>query len=392
MAPASPHPRRLEALDGLRAVAALSVLAYHAWLYTLPQVAAANRDSTADYVWHELRLGLVLFFVLSGFLLYGGWVAAARDPAREPSMRAFWLRRAARILPAYWIAIAVSAAALWSLDGTPGVRLPAASDLWLFAVFGQNFTEGTLLKLNPPTWTLAVEATFYLALPLLAWVALRARRAGGLVVVPLLFLAGGVLYNRAIATTSADLPLTVTKILPAFAPYFAVGMLAAVVAHGRSLPRSTVGLLLLAGGALVVADGAWAADAATRGSHDLALKIWRDLPGATGFALIILAAAAGAAPLRALVAKPVVWLGEVSYGIYLWHVPVMLVLRANGLLPASPVLATVVALAPTLLLAAASWRWVEQPAQALARDRARRWQRARSGTPAQAQAAAAVRA
>lgn len=379
--------RRLRGIDGLRALAAMSVVGYHAWLYTMPQVSAVNRVTTGDYVWHELRLGLVLFFVLSGFLLYGPWVAAARGERPPPSWRAFGVRRAARILPAYWLAIAGAILLLWPHDGVPGVRLPPAHDLWLFAIFGQNFTEHTLLTLNPPTWTLAVEAMFYVVLPLLGALAIMWRRPGTLLV-PALFLIAGVAYNRAIADHQ-ELSLTVTKVLPAFTPYFAVGMAAAVFARDRVLSRRMMWALLGVGAVLVVGDGLWAAEGASRGSHDLALRVWRDLPAATGFACWMVAVAAAPTPLRALVARPVVWLGTVSYGIYLWHVPVFLMLRSHDLLPSSPFLALPIALPITLLLAAASWRWVERPAQTRARGFARRLER-RGTAPVVADAHAAA--
>ena len=233
MAEATDSPRRVDALDGLRAVAALSVVGYHSWLYTLPRVSTGAHHTTTDLIWHELRLGLVLFFVLSGFLLYLPWVRAARESGQAPSVIAYALRRAARIVPAYWIAVLGSIALLWSHAGEPGVRLPPSGDLWLFAVFGQNFNEATLLKLNAPLWTLAVEATFYVVLPLLGWLALRAGRWAGAVAAPLAFGLLGVLYNWHYSSKHGLSP-TVSKLLPAMAPYFAVGMLAAVAAYGRT--------------------------------------------------------------------------------------------------------------------------------------------------------------
>ncbi len=74
--------------------------------------------------------------------------------------------------------MAGSIALLWSIKGAPGVRFPPTSDLWLFGVFGQNLTDATALKLNPPLWTLAVEVSYYLVLPALGWLALRLRGAG----------------------------------------------------------------------------------------------------------------------------------------------------------------------------------------------------------------------
>jgi len=349
---------RVAALDGVRAVAALSVVGYHAWLYSLPTVSAGHRDSLSDLILHELRLGLVLFFVLSGFLLWKPWVRAARERAPGPALGAYALRRAARIVPAYWLALAGSVLLLWSHDAVPGVRLPPADQLWLFVVFGQNFSEATVLKLDPPMWTLAVEVSFYALLPLLGWLALRARRPAGAILVPLGFALLGLLYNFALADEQG-LALTVTKILPAVAPYFALGMLAAVAAYGRDLRRPAAAVLLVAGAALVLGDGWWAADAATRGSHDEALRIWRDVPAAAGFALVLVAVSAR--PPRLLAAAPLAWLGRISYGIYLWHVPVLLFLRAHDLLPLSPAGALAAVMLPTVLVAAASWHLVEQP-------------------------------
>lgn len=361
----TPH---VAALDGVRAIAALSVVGYHAWLYSLPKVSAGHRDTLGDLVWHELRLGLVLFFVLSGYLLYGPWVRAARERKTGPALGPYALRRAARIVPAYWLALVGSVLLLWPHDAVPGVRLPDANDLWLFAVFGQNFTEGTLLKLDPPMWTLAVEVSFYAVLPLLGVLAMRGGRWAGAVLAPLLFGVGGILYNAVLAGQD-DLPLTVSKILPAVAPYFALGMLAAVAAHDRRLSRGALWALALVGGVLVLGDGVWAADAATRGSHDPALRIWRDVPAAAGFALLLLAVACVRTPPRALAHPALAWLGRISYGIYLWHVPLLLFLRAHGLLPLSPVGALVAVLGPTLAVSAASWYLVEQPAQSWARRR-----------------------
>src|SRR3954452_11087302 len=178
--------QRAAAIDGLRAIAALTVVAYHAWLYTLPRITAAHRETLGDQVIHEFRLGLVLFFVLSGFLLYQPWVRSALTGVPAPRLGAYLLRRAARIVPAYYLAVAGSIALLWSVKGAPGVRFPPTGDLWTFALFAQNFSDATVLELDPPLWTLGVEASYYLALPALGWLALRLRHSGraGQLVVP----------------------------------------------------------------------------------------------------------------------------------------------------------------------------------------------------------------
>jgi peptidoglycan/LPS O-acetylase OafA/YrhL len=369
------NARRSAAIDGLRAVAAVSVVAYHSWLYTLPRVTAAHRESLADQVLHELRLGLVLFFVLSGFLLYQPWVRSALEGAPGPRLRDYLVRRAARILPAYYLALAGSVALLWSLGGSPGVRLPPAGGLWTFLVFGQNFSDATLLKLDPPLWTLAVEVSFYLALPALGWLALRLRHSGraGQLAVPLAFLLASFAYNHAIdGSAGADWP---TKVLPAMGQYFAIGMAAAVLAHGRAPGRRMTSALLAGGALFVVGDAWWAADAATRGSHGVLLHVLRDAPAAVGFGCIVAAAARTTRPPRVLAARPVAWTGHVSYGVYLWHVPLLLFLRAHGALPLTPIGALAVVMPLALGVAAASWYGIERPVQTRARRATRRARR-----------------
>src|SRR4051812_24757077 len=133
-------PRRRDfALDGFRGVAALSVLVFHVWLLSPEDPAFNARHGIAAKAAHEGRLGLFLFFVLSGCLLYRPITAAGLDGTPMPSLRVYGWRRAARILPAYYVALAGAVLLLWHARGTPGVSLPPAGKLWLFAVFGQNF-------------------------------------------------------------------------------------------------------------------------------------------------------------------------------------------------------------------------------------------------------------
>ena len=160
--------RRMASIDGLRGIAALSVFVFHGWLYTMPEPSAADRSTVGDYAVHELRLGLVLFFVLSGYLLSRPWFAAALDERRPPDLRRYLRARAARIAPAYYAALIGSIGLLWGLSGTPGLRLPPAAELPLFFVFAQNTSPSSVMKLNPPMWSLAVEVSFYIALPVFA--------------------------------------------------------------------------------------------------------------------------------------------------------------------------------------------------------------------------------
>ena len=262
-------------------------------------------------------------------------------------------------MPAYYVAIIGSALLLWPLAGEPGVRLPPIEQLPLFFVFAQNQSADTVMTLDPPMWTLAVEASFYAVLPLIGWLALRAPATrAGQSLAPALLLGAGIVFNALLA--KQDLPdMTLSKSLPAMAPYFAAGMLAAVLIKGRR-PSRRAALVMLGAAAVLVLGDAWIHAGLVSGS-DMALRmrVVRDLPAAAGFAALV--ALASTRPPRVLAWRPLAFTGLVSYGLYLWHVPVLLVMRANGLLPMSTAGAIAVALPISLLLGWISFRLIEQP-------------------------------
>jgi peptidoglycan/LPS O-acetylase OafA/YrhL len=375
---ASAEPgRRLAAVDGLRGLSALAIFVFHGWLYTMPgEPTAANRSTVSEYALHELRLGLVAFFVLSGFLLYRPWLKAALGDGPRPDVLAYARSRTARIAPAYYLALVGSIALLWGLSDSPGVRLPPAGELPLFAVFAQNFSPNSVMKLDPPMWSLTVEVTFYVLLPLVGLLAARLpRRRLAQAAVPGTFIAIGLAYNWYIA--GRGLGPVASKTLPAMAAYFGAGMVAALLVHGRRPRARARGVLLGAGAAVVALDAALKASV-TAGLLDVgdAVVILRDLPSAAGFAMLT-AALSVTTRQGLLSSRAAVGLGTISYGFYLWHVPVLVFLRGHGLLPLDPVLGTLVALGPSLGLAALSWFALERPAMRWASGRNHRQRVAR---------------
>src|SRR3954453_1617347 len=103
---AAERKMRTVGLDRLRAVAALSVLCLHVWLYGQPEPDSPTRSGFLDHALFELRLGLVFFFVLSGYLLYRAFAAAALRGSGRVDVARYARRRVARIVPAYWLAMA----------------------------------------------------------------------------------------------------------------------------------------------------------------------------------------------------------------------------------------------------------------------------------------------
>src|SRR3954470_8329027 len=140
---------RNHALDGLRGLAALGVLTLHVWMFTVQ--GAHRREELVSLFTGELRLGVVLFFVLSGYLLAGPWVASALEDRPTPRLRRFAVKRAARIVPGYWVAMLGS---FWLLSGSGHDYEVSAGQLPLFAAFGQNYVASAAGRLDPPMWSL----------------------------------------------------------------------------------------------------------------------------------------------------------------------------------------------------------------------------------------------
>src|SRR4029453_19103960 len=168
---------RQSGLDGLRGLAALMVFGIHIWIYQLPNTVDLSRDGFGELLLFEGRVAFVMFFVLSGYLLYRPFARAALGEGDPVSVRSYLVRRAARIVPAYYVAMAATLILIGTAGDVPGRRTVESGELPLFAVFAQNYSPDTLLKLNAATWTLSVEVAFYLMLPGIGLLALRRLRS-----------------------------------------------------------------------------------------------------------------------------------------------------------------------------------------------------------------------
>ena len=356
--------RRSAALDGLRGIAALTVFAIHVWIYQLPNTVVLRRDSWEKTVLFEGRVAFVMFFVLSGYLLYRAFARAALREGEPVNVRSYLVRRAARIVPAYYVAILGTLALLWAAGDVPGRRLVDAAQVPLFFVFGQNYSPDTLLKLNAATWTLAVEVAFYLMLPVIGWLALR--RCRGSVGRQALLLGGlavaGLAWNA--LDYAAGWGPVASHSPPSFLPYFACGMLVALLVESRrarnAAPLGRGVSVALASGAVAVLllNGWWHANFA---NDIVAMEVLADVGAALAFAAIIAALVLGTGTgLHWMGSRPLAWVGEITYGFYLWHIPLIVCARGLGILPSGIVLGLVV-LPVAIAFGAASWYWIERP-------------------------------
>lgn len=350
--------RRFIAGDALRGVSACTVMVGH--------VLDVSLGSSAPW-WHVAeQTALLVFFVLSGYLIAWPFVASLLRRAPLPSASGYFVNRALRIVPAFWAVAGV--VAVVTVFAYPG-RLDVWSVVTVFA-FAQNYWPSDFGGEIDTAWTLGVEASFYLAVPLLAAAAVTMLRAasfsvrrwalvGFLVVswsaswavfegtlgdpgglnVSLLAMWWPFVPGIALAYLDITGGLSRAPVLLAAAPVLAAG---ALLTQDAARELST---FLMAAAASVVVGGALARERHTGRSWEL------------------------------LERRTLAWLGDHSYGIYLIHLPVAFAvwaaLRRVGLEGWGPPTAVVVVVVSTFIAAMWLRRWVEVPFLRLRRVYAR---------------------
>jgi peptidoglycan/LPS O-acetylase OafA/YrhL len=316
---------RVASLTGIRAVAALLVMLTHA--------AYTTGNYTHGYVglmYSRMEIGVPIFFVLSGFLLFGPWVKAAASGYPPPSVRRYAWHRVRRIMPAY--AVTVIAAYLLYHFRTAGPNpghtwMGLFRNLSLTQVYTDHYLYSYLHQGLTQMWSLAVEVAFYVALPLLAYLLLvvLCRRRWR----PLLLLTG--LAGLALVTpawlilvhTTDFLPDGSRLWLPTYLSWFIGGMMLAVLQPMgvRAYAMACVPLALVC--FFIVSTPI--AGAPTTSPSELR----EGLAKASFYAVI---AALAVAPLalgdrgwyaKFLASRPMVFLGEISYEIFLIHLLTM---------------------------------------------------------------------
>ncbi|GAA3662929.1 hypothetical protein GCM10022224_028670 [Nonomuraea antimicrobica] len=351
---------RLAGLDGIRGLAALFVVLHHCWLLSFPGFPVNGAPAWTGWLLYG-HFAVVVFIVLSGFSLA---VSPARSGWRLGSGRTFFQRRAWRILPPYWAALAFSLVIAWAVIPQPGQQAPTGKSVVVYGlllqdVFGSPSPNGAL-------WSIAVEAQLYLVFPLMLLVLRRMGAAVMLGAVTALVVAVGAL---APAVPAVDLLMRLT---PQFAALFALGAVCAGVVNARertarlpwhwfALAAALPALLLV-----VVAGPVWV----------VGNFFWVDLAVGPAAGLLLVAVATGRpAPLvRLLDTAPVRRLGSFSYSLYLIHSPI--VVMVNRLLVAPHVPAGMPAFLLTLAVgvpASVGAAWVFASVFELPFQRHRSW-------------------
>jgi peptidoglycan/LPS O-acetylase OafA/YrhL len=347
---------RLAGVEGLRAFAAASILVYHCWLYSAPDGQRVDLGLLSRFALRHLPAGVLLFFTLSGFLLYRPLAASVLRREPLPSVRRYLRNRALRIFPAYLLVLLVvavllpaalagggaSGSQLGRLTGDPGVLLANAAML-------QNYFPASMDTGIGPAWSLAVELVFYLVLPLLGLLAAacarpaatsRDRTVAALVpvaVVVAIGLSGSLVAFHVVPPGSGGWHRGVVRSFWYHADLFALGMALAVarvnLEDGRLRlpawwrPAAATGLVGITLATVLLTD---------RGRIEqyngaLPYETLVTVACALLLALVVLTTAGPPSPVvRLLEIRPLVAAGLISYSLFLWHEPVVRWLQQHG--------------------------------------------------------------
>lgn len=368
---------RWNQIEGLRAIAATSVFMWHVWLVlvkdldrTIEEIGRNAFSVIAPLFEHSGSTGVSLFYAISGFLLYQPFVRA-RAEGRNLFVRWYLVRRAARIIPAYWAALIIIGLV------TGNSQVFTVKGFFDYFLFMELFTPLDIAQITDPlmddplnlrmhdafvtltgnpigvAWTLCVEVTFYLFLPVWAWAMeklTRARRSP--VRIELLVLAAlmmmSLAFKAVVLARLAEVRFEPwTMILPNSIDIFAVGMILALLAQ-RSLTKGWPRPLAAAGrrpgvswglGVAVflvlcaaetawvhTSGGFWPLNVGYKELQNRLMGLWAE-GNLVIAALFLTPAVVGSRRAtrigRFLTSRVMAWIGLVSYGLYLWHIFVL---------------------------------------------------------------------
>jgi peptidoglycan/LPS O-acetylase OafA/YrhL len=381
---------RFVGIEGMRAIAACSILIFHC-----SQLYATDSRPVFGQLASLLRpfwLGVTAFFVLSGFLLYRPFAAAIIDGRPLPSIRRYLRHRVFRILPAYWVILTVSGFVLGAtfVDASPAVTGFMSGHLGLFALDAllvQEYHPATIGTGIMPAWSLSAEAAFYVLLPVLVVLASRAalRSAGHryrlavslapVAVLELLGVTGHVLdtwvFPGPVGSFANGWHSVIDRGFLGQADGFAWGMAVAVIwcemRSGRMQPLSRATRMSVETALVVAALGTL-----IYAPEVTSLMFPAPFAVILGFVALNQHQAERSRVIRVLNSKPLVAAGLASYSVFLWNVPVFLLMCRYGLVVQGyagfPVTLALLMLL-TGICSFVTYRYVEAPAIRRARRR-----------------------
>ena len=359
----------LPAVEGMRACAAMGVVLTHVAFQT------GTSNGVLGRLLHRFDLAVAVFFALSGFLLWRGHAAAARGLRHRPPTGHYLRSQLVRILPGYLVAVVVIL-----------TLLPEASHasltVWLANLtLTQVYVPLTLTAGLTQMWSLSVEVSFYLALPILAYLAyrlpVRAR-------VPVIAAVAVISFGWGLLPIHTPKFVNFLNWPPAYASWFAAGMLLAEwtvspIGWPHKLARNRVAIAVIALTAYLISASPLA------GPKDLVPATLAQFVVRTSMGAVVAAALLAPfvldrpdTPHPIMGSRTMVTLGRWSYGLFIWHLAALVMVfpmvgkfMFNGNLIVMFVLTTVLGFA----MAAVSYALIESPC----RNALRRWEYRRAG-------------
>jgi len=351
-------------LHALRGIAAMGVLLFH-WNAFFPDLNLAFRGTEwAGFHWQPFRpinfgwLGVPLFFVLSGYLLGGKLLHESLD---SRVLSRYWSRRFLRIYPAIWLQLPVLLLVAWWLPEL--IRAPDWGALLRNATLWIHLPPWMTRPLNGVWWTLPVELMFYIVLP---GIILVSRRIGMTATVMLAF-AITIAWRIAVVSHYGEAGYAgrefITSALPGSLASFVLGLALNLLPMRLSQRQTLFLMIFVVLSYLLLTE--WLVDnLATYWKGDWIFVVWDPIMY-TVIATLVFVVLHGDRIAQALSARWLVWLGEISFGLYLWHFPVVQVLDhligARLESPTGSALALGLCLGATIPLAAISYHLVERP-------------------------------
>nr|WP_254848546.1 acyltransferase [Mycobacterium sp. IS-2888] len=356
----------LPAVEGMRACAAMGVVVTHVAFQT------GHSSGVTGRLFGRFDLAVAVFFALSGFLLWRGHAAAARDRGSRPRTGHYLRSRVVRIMPAYLVAVVVILCLLPDSDhASPTVWL---ANLTLTQIYVPLTLTGGLTQM----WSLSVEVGFYLALPVLA---LLARRIPVGARIPVIAAFGVLSWAWGwVPFAHAGSGINPLNWPPAFFSWFAAGMLLAELVYSgvglaHRLARRRVLMAVIAALAYLVAASPLAGPEGLIPGTATQFAVKTAAGSLVAFALVApLVLDRPDTPHRVLGTTAMVTLGRWSYGLFIWHLAALaMVFPVIGTFPFTGRMVEVLAL--TLIfgwaIAAVSYGLVESPC----REALRRWEK-----------------
>ena len=368
-------------IDGIRALTTTAVVLHHT-----AAISGGFDNPALGGFYARTELAVPIFFVISGFVIYRPFALAHIGGRSSPSGGRFLERRFMRVFPAYWLAL------LGTVLVLENFRVHGTKSWFLYGSLTYIYSGGHQLAPIQPAWTVAVELTFYLAIPAYGWIVTRRARAPrrqtgveliGIATMSVLSVA----YRVVVLSGDHSLWEMRLRWLPGWLDMAGAGMLLAVVSAAEAegvlrLPRwfdkkQALWVCFSAAALLFVIASKGAGLPTDRFEYSATQYMLVQAFDVAIALLVVTPVALGrqdqGAARRFLRWRPIAYVGGISYGVYLWHLPLILEFyERRHLLPNTghlPELFAVV-LAGSIACAAVSYHFVERPARRLVRTRA----------------------